>query len=83
MPLRRLRLENCTNNIDLIPLLDCRQLEALVFQGPATNVAALRGHSSLRQLTNRNFVEFGGDFTAVPPASEFWAAEDAKVVGAK
>lgn len=74
MPLRRLRLENCTPGLDLAPLLECRQLEVLAFQGPAANVGALRKHPSLQRLTNRNIFDFGGDFATIPPVSEFWSA---------
>ena len=72
MPLRKLRLESCNDTLDLGPLCDCRQLEVLVFRGPAANVDALRDHPSLQRITDRRFTDFGQDFDAVTPVAEFW-----------
>ncbi|HYR57950.1 MAG TPA: protein kinase, partial [Chthoniobacteraceae bacterium] len=72
MPLRKLRIDSCTAKCDFAALLDCPRLEVLAFQGPASNVEALQKHPTLQRLTNRSFAEFGSDFSAVPPAGEFW-----------
>lgn len=74
MPLRMLQLHACPAHLDLSPLLDCKQLETLIFTGPAKNVASLRSHPSLGHIGSTT--QSGWDFGIVPEASEFWQRRD-------
>jgi len=76
LPLRKLHLEACPPNLDLSPLLDCRQLETLVFTGPAKNVDTLRKHPRLEHIGAWSYGQTASEFGTVTDAFEFWRERD-------
>ena len=68
LPLTELSLEDCRKVTDLRPLLQCKTLQTLIAPKGLKDIAILKGHSALKNLSYRN---------ANQSAAEFWRDFDA------
>jgi Leucine-rich repeat (LRR) protein len=70
---KQIWLDRCDRLRDLTPLLDCKQLEAVTLPTHLSDIAFLKAHPTLKQLSNQPIETFNWTPSRIPSVADFFA----------